>query len=89
MAKSMRKSSGVRFLPVVDLWAVGVQPALLSGQLRLQRGQWVRCGDERPSRFIGLSEQGVIFAVHPLGDGKAAGKGRFVEVSQALADRCV
>jgi hypothetical protein len=44
----------MNFLPTVDLWNVAIDRALRSGQLKLQRGQWVQCGQGRKSRFIGV-----------------------------------
>ena len=38
--------------------------ALYSGALKLQRGQWVRCGQEKPSRFVRATESS-IWAIHP------------------------
>jgi hypothetical protein len=38
--------------------------ALYSGALQLQRGQWVRCGQEKPSRFVRATPSS-IWAVHP------------------------
>ena len=38
--------------------------ALYSGALQLQRGQWVRCGQEKPSRFVRATPS-QIWAIHP------------------------
>jgi hypothetical protein len=38
--------------------------ALYSGALKLQRGQWVRCGQEKPSRFVRATPSSIR-AVHP------------------------
>jgi len=56
-----------QFLPTIDLWNPGIQTALMSGQLQLIPGQWVRCGGDRPSRFCGVTDNGTIVAVHPSG----------------------
>jgi len=61
----------MRFLPTIDLWANGVTVALRAGQLRLQRGQWVRCGTEgEPSRFVAVREGGSIWVAHSEGRAK-------------------
>ena len=54
----------MKYLPTIDLWSTGIIDALHSGALRLQRGQWVRCGQQRPSRFV-RATSGSIWAVHP------------------------
>lgn len=41
----------MRYLPTVDLWDATISAAIHSGQLKLQSGQWVRCGSDNLSRF--------------------------------------
>jgi hypothetical protein len=54
----------MKFTPILDLWDNGVQDALYSGALRLQRGQWVKCGQaSRPSRFVRATKSS-IWCVH-------------------------
>ena len=62
----------MRFVGALDLWDLGTIQAIQNGQLRLQPGQWVRCGNERLSRLVRISEAGVVWAIHP----KRQGKGR-------------
>ena len=57
----------MRYLPTINLWDPGVQTALLEGRLKLQCGQWVRCGQRRASRFVCLRPNRVIWAAHPEG----------------------
>jgi len=65
-----RKANSGSFLPAVDLWNPSIQTALVNGSLRLQRGQWVICGDrQRKSRYVGVGPSGVIHCVHPQGKG--------------------
>jgi len=54
----------MKYLPTIDLWSSGIIDALHSGALRLQRGQWVRSGQERPSRFV-RATPASIWAIHP------------------------
>ena len=63
----------MRYLPTLDLWNSGIHSALVSGQLKLQSGQWVRCGEGKLSRFIGISN-GVINAVHWSGSGRSTNR---------------
>lgn len=52
------------FLPTVNLWNAAIQAAVISGQLKLQVGQWVQCGPTR-SRFVCVRPSGAIWCVHP------------------------
>ena len=54
----------MKYLPTIDLWSSGIIDALHTGALKLQRGQWVRCGQERPSRFV-RATPASIWAIHP------------------------
>lgn len=58
----------MKYLPTIDLIAPGVQEALISGRLKLQRGQWVLCCNRKPSRYVGLTRGKAIWAVHPSPD---------------------
>ena len=55
----------MKYLPTIQLWDNGMTTALSRGQLRLQTGQWVRCGpNAKPSRFVGVTASGIIWAAH-------------------------
>ena len=60
----------MKFLPVVDLWNHAIQSAVVSGQLKLQVGQWVRCGSDSLSRFVRVTESGSLYVVHPTEGGR-------------------
>lgn len=62
----------MKYLPTVDIWSPSVSAALRFGQLKLQRGQWVRCGNDRPSRFVCVRPSRSIWAVHPDGSGRVS-----------------
>lgn len=70
----------MKFLPTVNLWDAATQAAVLNGTLRLQCGQWVRCGSQRPSRFVRTTGTS-IWAAHWQGSGTAT-RARF----RALVD---
>lgn len=55
-----------KFLPTVDLWDPAINAAVRTGQMKLQRGQWVKCGSNRPSRFAGATDRTIV-AAHPNG----------------------
>jgi len=56
----------MKYLPTINLWDNAVITALRNGQLRLQRGQWVSCGSDKPSRFVCMKGNSV-WAAHPQG----------------------
>lgn len=68
----------MKFLPAINVWADGIMTALQSGQLKLQPGQWIKCGhNAQPSRFCGVTPTGTVVATHPTGgrvvDGRVVG----------------
>lgn len=63
----------MKYLPTVDLWSPAIASAVRTGQLKLQPGQWVRCGSAQLSRFVKASRTSV-WAVHP--EGNPTGKRR-------------
>ena len=60
----MIHSRFVKFIPIINVWEAGVQNSIIDGVLRLQRGQWVRCGDSRPSRFVRVTRGSSIWLIH-------------------------
>ena len=61
----------MKYLPTLNLWDAGISSALRNGQLKLQVGQWIYCGDkDHKSRFISINKVGYINAVHWAGDSK-------------------
>ena len=55
----------MKYLPTINLWSKEIQDALLNGNLKLQTGQWVQCGNSKPSRFVGVNNNKTIWAAHP------------------------
>jgi len=47
----------MRYQPCLELW--GQEEALLNGTLVLQSGQWVTCGGEPKSRYIGTNGRSI------------------------------
>ena len=61
----------MKYLPTINLWADGITTAILAGQLKLQRGQWVKCGkDGDPARFVQVKSGRSIWVAHSEGDRK-------------------
>ena len=61
----------MRYIPTPDLWNHHTAYMVRTGQLKLQPGQYVKCGQEKPSRFVAMTEGKVIVAAHPQDQGKA------------------
>jgi hypothetical protein len=76
----------MRYLPTIDLNNQSTHAALLNGQLKLQCGQWVKCGAGHSSRFVKLTYRGgSIYAVHPNGP---IGKGKVSTARFQEAVKC-
>jgi hypothetical protein len=62
----------MKYLPTIDLWNPAFQSAVRNGQLKLQVGQWVKCGSDKKSRFVCITPSGKsIWASHWQGNSKA------------------
>lgn len=88
-AKTTKPSTG--YLPTVDLWDAKTQRSVVSGELKLRRGQWVKCGDKTLSRFVCV-HGGGLWVVHP--EGNPEGKRRittkrFSEICDAASGRAL
>lgn len=59
------------YLPTVNLWHAGTHKAVTTGQLKLAVGQWLQCGAGPKSRFVSVSQGGIINAVHWQGTADA------------------
>jgi hypothetical protein len=55
----------MKYIKTLNIWAEGVQEAITSGAIKLQRGQWLRCGvNNRPCRFVEVTRGGTLHVVH-------------------------
>ena len=64
----------MKYLPVINLWANGLTTAVLNGQLKLQCGQWIKCGqDTQKSIYIGTNGRSID-AVHGGSDKEVIAK---------------
>jgi len=62
----------MKYLPTLNVWDVAIQGAILSGQIKLQVGQWLRCGTTgKRSRYVASNERSINI-VHWQGSGKAS-----------------
>lgn len=67
MKQTTTESETMKFKKALNLWAGNNIERLISGELILQPGQWVFCGNSKASRFCGVTPSGVIVAAHPQG----------------------
>ena len=64
----------MKYLPVINVWANGLTTAVLNGQLKLQCGQWIKCGqDTQKSIYIGTNGRSID-AVHGGSDKEVLAK---------------
>jgi hypothetical protein len=62
----------MRYISTLNIWAAGIQQAIETGQIKLQRGQWLRCGSTgKRCRFVGVSSSGSIWVTHWQGSSRA------------------
>ncbi len=56
----------MKFCKVINIYLGDTLQRLKDGTLRLQPGQWVRCGPESScSRWIGITINGTMIVAHP------------------------
>lgn len=61
----------MKYSKVVNLWAGNVQDEILTGKMKYQTGQWMRCGDNaKPCRYVGTNGR-TINVVHWQGSAEA------------------
>tara|TARA_R110000868_G_scaffold205434_2_gene453944 strand:- start:179 stop:391 length:213 start_codon:yes stop_codon:yes gene_type:complete len=70
----------MKFIKPIDLWIHG--DAILSGQIKLQRGQWVKCGPQL-SRFVGVKDKRALWVAHTQGS-KTETRRRFIDLCEAF-----
>ena len=71
----------MKYTKTIDLWAPGIQEQILNGSLRVQTGQWVRCGSEKLSRFV-RSTGRSLWVAHWQGSGRVTNE-RFMALVSA------
>lgn len=77
-----------KYIKTPDLWDIDTHNAVVSGELKLQSGQWIYAGRrDHKSRFIGVNkESGTIYAAHWQGN-SAATTQRYNDMRKAVAWR--
>jgi hypothetical protein len=60
----------MKYQATIDLYTQGTQERILSGSLKLQAGQWVRCGSDKLSRYVKTAGNS-LWVAHPQGSPQA------------------
>jgi len=55
----------MKFIKALDLTNAETAAAIQTGAQKLQVGNWVRVGAERPGRIVRVSSEGIIQVVYP------------------------
>lgn len=55
----------MKYQKTIDLWNPIISESVYKGTIKLQRGQWVRCGSNRLSRFVQITKSGSLWVAHP------------------------
>lgn len=77
------------FIKTPNLYDPATHNAIESGQLRLQPGQWIRCGadNDHAAMWVGINrESGTMYAAHWQGSA-ARTRARYHALKAATADR--
>jgi hypothetical protein len=66
----------MKYLPTLNIWNNATVNAIISGQIKIQTGQWLTCGDQNPKkcRFVRLSKSRVLHVVHWQGSSESTTK---------------
>ena len=70
----------MKYTKPIDLHLHG--EAVLSGEIKLQRGQWVKCGNGL-SRYVGINQGRTIWVAHSQGNSKDTAQ-RFKELCEII-----
>jgi len=59
----------MKYLKTLNVWDHSIQQAIKSGQIKLQVGQWLSCGNGRKSRYVSHTKH-TMNVVHWQGSAK-------------------
>ena len=55
----------MKYITTLDVWDNSIKKAIETGQIKLQRGQWLRCGTKgKRCRYVGLTSGKSIWVTH-------------------------
>ena len=77
----------MRYIATLDIWKPSIQDAIKSGQIKLQRGQWLRCGNSKHRcRYVGLLGDRSIWVTHWMGSSRGTNL-KFLDAVKAYTGR--
>jgi len=76
----------MKFVPTVNMWDPAISVLVRDGRLKLQVGQWIRCGNEKRSRIVTITRRGTVWAIHPY-EKKGAQYKQWLEIVRALREQ--
>ncbi len=66
----------MKYMTTLNVWDQSIKKAIETGQLKLQRGQWLRCGTNgKRCRYIGLLKDKSIWVTHWQGSSEKTNAG--------------
>ena len=55
----------MKYITTLNVWDNSIKKAIETGQIKLQRGLWLRCGTEgKRCRYVGLTSGKSIWVTH-------------------------
>ena len=77
----------MRYMTTLNVWDHSIKTAIETGQIKLQRGQWQRCGTEgKRCRYVGLLNDKSIWATHWQGSPERT-NAKFLNAAKAMGVR--
>ena len=77
----------MKYISTLNLYSNQIQEAIERGQIKLQSGQWLRCGSTgRRCRFVGVRASGSIWVTHWQGTPTAT-NAKYLQAVKAFKGR--
>ena len=77
----------MKYLPTLNIWKPSIHNAIRNGQIKLQRGQWLRCGSSgKRCRFVGFLNDRSLWVTHWQGSSTATNN-HFLNCVDAYTER--
>jgi len=77
----------MRYMTTLNVWDHSIKTAIETGQIKLQRGQWLRCGTEgKRCRYVGLLNDNSIWVTHWQGSPERT-NAKFLNAAKAMGVR--
>lgn len=76
----------MKYQKTIDLWNPTISQAVHNGTMKLQRGQWVKCGEGALSRFVQRMQSGTLWVSHWQGSPSST-RNRFLEMTLIVKNK--